>query len=75
MLSNSLARADHCSRGRKRWTSIISSSARPIVNADGRPVEYVRSLYRGDRFRLTAQLTREGIDTQGEQSAAAVLST
>jgi GntR family transcriptional regulator len=43
-------------------------------DADGRPVEYVRSLYRGDRFRLTAQLTRERIDTQGEQPAAAVSS-
>jgi GntR family transcriptional regulator len=30
-------------------------------DADGRPVEYVRSLYRGDRFRLTAKLTRRGV--------------
>lgn len=29
-------------------------------DAEGRPVEYVRSLYRGDRFRLTAHLTRPG---------------
>ena len=29
-------------------------------DAGGRPVEYVRSLYRGDRFRLTARLTRPG---------------
>jgi GntR family transcriptional regulator len=27
-------------------------------DATGRPVEYVRSLYRGDRFRLSARLTR-----------------
>lgn len=27
-------------------------------DAAGRPVEYVRSLYRGDRFRLTTQLSR-----------------
>ena len=27
-------------------------------DADGRPVEYVRSLYRGDRFRLTTKLLR-----------------
>ncbi|HJQ76328.1 MAG TPA: GntR family transcriptional regulator [Acidimicrobiia bacterium] len=27
-------------------------------DADGRPVEYVRSLYRGDRFRLTTHLAR-----------------
>ncbi|MGH8873665.1 MAG: GntR family transcriptional regulator [Acidimicrobiia bacterium] len=27
-------------------------------DAAGRPVEYVRSLYRGDRFRLAARLTR-----------------
>jgi GntR family transcriptional regulator len=27
-------------------------------DAIGRPVEYVRSLYRGDRFRLSARLTR-----------------
>jgi len=33
-------------------------------DADGRPVEYVRSLYRGDRFRLTAQLTRLGVGPQ-----------
>lgn len=40
--------------------------------ADGRPVEYVRSLYRGDRFRLTAQLTRLGVGSgpQSEQAAA-----
>lgn len=44
-------------------------------DADGRPVEYVRSLYRGDRFRLTAQLTREGVHTHGEPPAAVVIST
>jgi len=27
-------------------------------DAEGRPIEYVRSLYRGDRFRLVAPLTR-----------------
>lgn len=27
-------------------------------DADGRPVEFVRSLYRGDRFRLATRLTR-----------------
>jgi GntR family transcriptional regulator len=27
-------------------------------DAGGRPVEYVRSLYRGDRFRFSARLTR-----------------
>lgn len=27
-------------------------------DVDGRPVEYVRSLYRGDRFRLATRLTR-----------------
>jgi GntR family transcriptional regulator len=27
-------------------------------DADDRPVEYVRSLYRGDRFRLTTRLAR-----------------
>ena len=27
-------------------------------DADGRPVEYVRSLYRGDRFRLATRLSR-----------------
>ncbi|HET9546614.1 MAG TPA: UTRA domain-containing protein, partial [Desertimonas sp.] len=27
-------------------------------DAHGRPVEYVRSLYRGDRFRFSARLTR-----------------
>lgn len=30
-------------------------------DAQGRPVEYVRSLYRGDRFRLTTQLPRRRI--------------
>jgi GntR family transcriptional regulator len=29
-------------------------------DAAGRPVEYVRSLYRGDRFRLAARLSRPG---------------
>ena len=38
-------------------------------DAEGRPVEYVRSLYRGDRFRLTAQLTRQGVDSSEEQPA------
>ncbi len=31
---------------------------RTSKDANNLPVEYVRSLYRGDRFRLTAQLTR-----------------
>jgi GntR family transcriptional regulator len=31
---------------------------RTSSDAIGRPVEYVRSLYRGDRFRLAARLTR-----------------
>lgn len=31
---------------------------RSSKDAQGRPMEYVRSLYRGDRFRLSARLTR-----------------
>ncbi len=33
----------------------------------GRPVEYVRSLYRGDRYRFVANLTRPGAPPEGEQ--------
>jgi GntR family transcriptional regulator len=40
-------------------------------DADGRPVEYVRSLYRGDRFRLTAQLTRFGVGPKLQEEGAA----
>ncbi|HEY3427109.1 MAG TPA: UTRA domain-containing protein, partial [Acidimicrobiia bacterium] len=40
-------------------------------DADGRPVEYVRSLYRGDRFRLTAQLTRFGVGPKLQEEEAA----
>jgi GntR family transcriptional regulator len=42
-------------------------------DADGRPVEYVRSLYRGDRFRLTAQLTRFGVGSKLHEEAAATV--
>lgn len=40
---------------------LLTRSSRDV---DGRPVEYVRSLYRGDRFRLTARLTRLGVGPQ-----------
>ncbi|MGH8957974.1 MAG: GntR family transcriptional regulator [Acidimicrobiia bacterium] len=45
-------------------------------DADGRPVEYVRSLYRGDRFRLTARLTRQGVspNLQEEETASSAMS-
>ncbi|UNM12723.1 GntR family transcriptional regulator [Streptomyces formicae] len=39
---------------------------RVTTDAAGRPVEYVRSLYRGDRYRIVSRLTLSGRD-DGEQ--------
>lgn len=37
---------------------------RTSSDADGRPVEYVRSLYRGDRFRLATTIERPSADSE-----------
>ncbi|WP_328490675.1 GntR family transcriptional regulator [Streptomyces zaomyceticus] len=43
---------------------------RTTSDTNGRPVEYVRSLYRGDRYRIVSRLTL-GEDTTGDPAADA----
>jgi GntR family transcriptional regulator len=42
-------------------------------DADGRPVEYVHSVYRGDRYRIVSRLTLTSASADGASGAAGVV--
>ncbi|TJZ57011.1 GntR family transcriptional regulator [Streptomyces piniterrae] len=48
---------------------------RLTTDTAGRPVEYVRSLYRGDRYRIVSRLTLDGPDDAGRPSPPTAATT
>lgn len=60
------------------WRQLGTEATTPMLrltrssrDAEGRPVEYVRSLYRGDRFRLATEIRRpdDGADRHGNPTS------